>query len=387
MITPYGGRLIPLLAEGAERLYYLEEAQGLNQLKLNTREYSDLIMLATGSYSPLKGFVGKGDYERIITEMRMESGLMWPIPITLSVSEQQAKKIKVGERLALKDPTGNETVGILTVEEKFRADKDKEVKGVFGTTDLQHPGVREVYRQGEIYLGGPVLALSEGDFPAQFSEFARPSETRKIFLNKGWSSVVAFQTRNPIHRSHEYLTKIALEFYDGLFINPVVGKLKEGDIPAEVRLECYRTLINNYYPEDRVVLKVYPLEMRYAGPREAVLHAVIRQNFGCTHFIVGRDHAGVGTYYGSFDAQAIFDRLKPDDLQIEPLKMDWTFWCHKCACMASPRTCPHDKKHHLMIAGTELREMLAEGKIPPAEFSRPEVTQILVDYYTAGAGN
>ncbi|MBM3295818.1 MAG: sulfate adenylyltransferase, partial [Candidatus Aminicenantes bacterium] len=257
----------------------------------------------------------------------------------------------------------------------------REAELVFGTADPQHPGVDKLARQGDVYLGGPVEVFHEGAYARTFPEFARPSETRAIFADKGWSTIAAFQTRNPIHRSHEHLTKLALEICDGLFIHPVVGKLKPGDIPAGVRMKCYRVLLDLYYPKDRVIFKVYPLEMRYAGPREALLHAIIRQNFGCTHIIIGRDHAGVGRFYGPFDAHRIFDAIQPGDLRIRPIKLDTAFWCYKCEAMASPRTCPHTEKDHLSISGTELRDRLSTGVIPPTEFSRQEVLQILRTYY------
>lgn len=276
-------------------------------------------------------------------------------------------------------------MGSMVVEEKYSYDKHTEVVQVFRTDDAAHPGVRGVLDQGEIYLGGPVTVFSEGDYPQRFAEFARPAETRAIFAERGWTTIAAFQTRNPLHRSHEYLTKIALEVCDGLLIHPIVGKLKSGDIPAEVRMECYRVLLENYYPRDRVVLKVYPMEMRYGGPREAVLHAIIRQNFGCSHLIVGRDHAGVGNYYGPFDAQKIFDELAPGDLHIQPLKLDPTFWCWRCGSMASLKTCPHPPEDHLSISGTKLREMLSRGERPPEQFSRKEVVDVLVKYYQSGS--
>ncbi|GAI88835.1 unnamed protein product, partial [marine sediment metagenome] len=264
--------------------------------------------------------------------MRLKSRLLWPIPIILSSSKEEADNIKEGEQAAL--VSDGDIMGVMLVEEKYTYDKKLEARQVFGTADPNHPGVAKIYEQGEVYLAGPVKVFSEGGYPERFPEFARPAETRAIFADKGWTTIAAFQTRNPMHRSHEYLTKIALEVCDGLLIHPIVGKLKAGDIPAEVRMECYDVLLDNYYPRDRVVLKVYPMEMRYGGPREAVLHAIIRQNFGCSHLIVGRDHAGVGNYYGPFDAQDIFDRLAPEDLYIQPLKLDATFWCNRCGSMA-----------------------------------------------------
>lgn len=269
----------------------------------------------------------------------------------------------------------------MTVDEKYTYNKSEEAVNIFGTDNENHPGVKKIYDQGQIYLGGSVKALSEGEYPQKYPEFARPAETRKIFAEKNWSTVAAFQTRNPMHRSHEYITKIAMEVCDGLFIHPIVGKLKAGDIPAEVRMRCYNVILKNYYPPERVVLKVYPMEMRYGGPKEALLHAIIRQNFGCSHLIVGRDHAGVGNYYGPFDAQKIFDDLEDNDLHLKPLKLDWTFWCCRCDGVVSMKTCPHSKEDRLMISGTDLRAMLSEGKRPPKEFGRPEVIDILIEYY------
>ncbi len=381
LVPPHGGKLLPLLVHGSEREKSLQEAKLLPKVRLNSREVSDLIMLAMGAFSPLEGFMGREDYERVVAEMRLQNGLLWPIPITLSISNEEAEKIKEGQKIALLSSDSDEVMATMLGEEKYSYDKHREVLQVFRTDDTEHPGVKSIYGQGEVYLGGPVKVFSEGAYPERFAEFARPAETRAIFTDRGWTTIAAFQTRNPLHRSHEYLTKIALEVCDGLLIHPIVGRLKSGDIPAEVRMECYKVLLDSYYPKDRVILKVYPMEMRYGGPREAILHAIIRQNFGCSHLIVGRDHAGVGSYYGPFDAQKIFDELNPGDLHIQPLKLDPTFWCHKCGSMASPKTCPHCSEDHLSISGTKLREMLARGERPPEQFSRKEVVDILVRYY------
>jgi len=370
-----------LLALGDEKVDSLKEALHLPRVRLSSREVSDLIMLGMGAFSPLQGFMGEKDYQRVVKEMRLSNGLLWPIPITLSVSREEADQIQEGERIALVDSGNDEVMASMLVQEKYSYDKKTEALQVFATDDEQHPGVKGVYEEGEVYLGGTVKVFSESGYPERFPEFARPAETRAIFADKGWTTIAAFQTRNPMHRSHEYLTKIALEVCDGLLIHPIVGRLKGGDIPAEIRMECYRVLLDNYYPRDRVVLKVYPMEMRYAGPREAVLHAIIRQNFGCSHLIVGRDHAGVGSYYGPFDAQRIFDELGPSDLHIRPLKLDATFWCQKCGSMASSKTCPHADEDHLLISGTKLREMLGRGERPAEQFTRREVADILVKYY------
>jgi len=376
LVPPHGGKLFPLLARRSQR-----EEGTPPKVKLSSREMSDLIMLAMGAFSPLQGFMGQEDYQKVIKEMRLKSGLLWPIPITLSASREKADMIKERQRIALVNSENDEVMASMLVLEKYSYDKRAEAIQVFGTDDLKHPGVEKIYEQGDVYLGGPVEALSEGGYPERFPEFARPTETRAIFAERGWTTIAAFQTRNPLHRSHEYLTKIALEVCDGLLIHPIVGKLKGGDIPAEVRMECYKVLLDNYYPKDRVILKVYPMEMRYGGPREAILHAIIRQNFGCSHLIIGRDHAGVGDYYGPFDAQNIFDELEENDLYIKPLKLDSTFYCRRCNSMASYKTCPHNDESHLSISGTKLREMLSRGERPPEQFSRPEVVDILIKYY------
>ncbi|MFW6137092.1 MAG: sulfate adenylyltransferase [Candidatus Aminicenantaceae bacterium] len=382
MVPPHGGKLNPLILEGDELSSQRKKAETLPSIRMTSRETSDLIMMAVGSFSPLTGFMLEKDYRPVVQNMRLENGVLWPVPITLSVSRDKADSIPLGSEAALFDDDTSELMGILTVEEKYEYDKKEEALNVFRTTDEKHPGVAKIYAQEEIYLGGPVQALSEGPHPKLYGDcYGRPLETRKLFRDKGWTTVSAFQTRNPIHRSHEYCTKIAMEVSDGILIHPLVGKLKPGDIPAHIRMKCYEILLKHYYPQDRVVLKVYPMEMRYGGPREAVLHAIFRQNYGCSHLIVGRDHAGVGDYYGPFDAQEIFDDFGEEDLHIRPLKIDWTFWCRKCDGMASMKTCPHSPEHRVLISGTKVREMLAGGEMPPKEFSRPEVAEILIDYY------
>jgi len=380
-VPPHGGYLNPLVVEGQERERLCATAQQSPAITLTSREASDLAMLATGAFSPLDGFLGKDDYKSVVHDMRLASGLLWPIPITVSLTQSEASRIRIGQDVALIDPEQERIVASMEVSAKFSRDKQEEARLVYGTDDDHHPGVASLYRQGDVCLGGAVRVLEERRYSETFPEYARPEDTRRIFEEKGWTTIAALQTRNPMHRSHEYLAKIALEVCDGLLIHPIVGKLKEGDIPADVRMDCYRALLGKYLPADRVVLKVYPMEMRYAGPREALLHAIIRQNFGCSHLIVGRDHAGVGNYYGPFDAQSIFDRLNPDDLYIRPLKFDWTFWCSKCESMASMKTCPHEKEDRLLISGTKLRSMLMNREAPPAQFSRPEVVDILVQYY------
>jgi sulfate adenylyltransferase len=381
-ITPLGGTLKPLLVAGAERVELVDRARALPQVRLSSRETSDLIMMASGAFSPLDGFMVKRDYDPVVEGMRMADGTLWPMPITCAVTSEFAAALKIGADVALIDDESDELMGILNVIDKYGYDKRREARLVFRTEDEKHPGVTKLYAQPDTLLGGPVRVLSEGPYPALYgAAYARPAETRAIFAQRGWTTVAAFQTRNPIHRSHEYCTKIALEICDGVLIHPLVGKLKSDDIPADVRMKCYESLLDGYYPKDRVALKVYPMEMRYGGPREAVLHAAFRQNYGCTHIIIGRDHAGVGNYYGPFDAQKIFEEIPAGALAIKPLNIDWTFWCFKCGGMASTKTCPHSPADRLMISGTKLREMLAAGELPPVEFSRPEVLKILMEYY------
>jgi sulfate adenylyltransferase len=387
LVPPHGGELHPLaVAEEAQRREVREECRHLPQVRMSSKEVSDLIMLASGAFSPLRGFLCREDYEGVVGRMRLASGLLWSMPITLAVTAEQAAGIREGSRVALADGASGELMARMTVQEKYRYSAQKEAREVFRTEDWAHPGVEKLFQQGEVYLGGQVEALSEGEYPGKYPEYARPAETRALFQQKAWSTIAALQTRNPLHRSHEYLVKIAMEVCDGVLLHPIVGALKQGDIPAEVRLKCYQALLVHYYPPERLVLRVYPMEMRYAGPREALLHGIIRQNFGCSHLIVGRDHAGVGKYYGPFEAQAIFDELGPGDLAIQPLKLEHTFWCRRCGEMASPKTCPHADQDRLSISGTELRAMLAEGRRPPPEFSRPEVVEILIEYYRREAG-
>lgn len=382
IVPPHGGILKPLLLEGEELEQARKKSRSLPVLPLTSRETSDLVMMAMGAFSPLEGFMGRADYESVVDTMHTADGTLWPVPITLAVSQDRADALSENSEAALVDEESGELMGCMTIQEKFTYDKRREAREVFRTEEEAHPGVSKLYAQKDVLLAGPVKALSEGPYPRLYGQsYGRPAETRALFLEHGWSTVAAFQTRNPIHRSHEYCTKIALEVSDGLLIHPLVGKLKPDDIPAEVRMKCYQVLMKNYYPEDRVVLRVYPMEMRYAGPREALLHAVVRQNFGCSHLIVGRDHAGVGRYYGPFDAQKIFDEIGEGELLLKPLNIDWTFWCCRCDGMASGKTCPHDKKDRVLISGTQLRQLLTKGEKPPKEFSRPEVIEILIDYY------
>jgi sulfate adenylyltransferase len=350
---------------------------------MTTRERDDLIMMGIGAFSPLEGFMGKGDWEGVCDDMRTSQKIFWPIPITLSITREQATTLKEGQDVGLVDDETNELMGSMAVREKYQIDKVHECKQVFKTADGEHPGVAKVVAQKEVNVGGPVKVFSEGGYPERFRGFyATPEETRRLFQKREWKTIAALQLRNPMHRSHEYIAKIALEIADGLFIHQLVGKLKEGDIPAEVRIRCVDTLVGHYFPEGRVVQKGYPLEMRYAGPREALLHALFRQNYGATHLIVGRDHAGVGNYYGPFEAQDIFDQIPQNALSIKPLKIHSTFYCYQCKGMASSKTCPHGEKDHLNLSGTKLRKMLSDGDPVPEEFSRPEVLAILREYYS-----
>ncbi len=376
LIQPHGGTLVDRTLTGEARAAAAEGVATLPSVTLSERNLADLECIATGVYSPLTGFVGADAHRTIVNDMRLPNGLAWPIPITLQVEEADAPEL--GASLALRAPDGR-VVARMTVTDVFRPDRRAEARAVYGTDDPAHPGVQAVLEAGPVYLGGPVEVFT--DLPAgPFDDHKfTPARTREEFARRGWTSVVAFQTRNPIHRAHEYLTKVALETVDGLFINPLVGTTKADDIPADVRMACYHVLLEEYYPPDRVFLGVYPAAMRYAGPREAILHAISRQNYGCTHFIVGRDHAGVGDYYGTYDAQRIFDDLGPEELAIETLNFEHSFYCRKCGSMASTKSCPHGAEDHVFLSGTKVRAMLAAGEMPPAEFSRPEVARILMD--------
>lgn len=378
LIEPHGGKLVNRVAEGKQRQDIEARAGELKKLTLSEREISDLEMIATGGFSPLTGFMGSAEYHSTMDTMTLGNGLPWTIPVTLSTTDKIAKGLAEGADVALYN--GNkELVGLLHLEEIFHHDKEKEALRVYGTTEDAHPGVKKVYDMGDMLLGGPITLVKRTEY-ADFKENRLdPVETRALFKEKGWRRVVGFQTRNPIHRAHEYIQKCALETVDGLMIHPLVGETKADDIPADVRMRCYRTLMENYYPGDRVVLAVYPAAMRYAGPREAIFHALIRKNYGCTHFIVGRDHAGVGSYYGSFDAHYIFDEFDAADIGITPMFFDYTFFCKKCGSMASFKSCPHDSNDHISLSGTKVREMLRSGQSPPPEFSRAEVAKILID--------
>jgi sulfate adenylyltransferase len=372
--------LLPLIERPEERA----RAEQLRKVPLDSRAVSDVLMLAMGAYTPLDGFMGHADWRGTCVDMKLTSGVFWPIPITLSVDRDLADAIRADEEIALVDDDSGDLLAIMEVREKYSIDKRLEAEHVYRTTDPKHPGVAKVLHQGDVNLSGPVFALSEGEYPDKYPElYIRPAQSRAMFLERGWSKVAAFQTRNPMHRSHEHLVKIAAEISDGVFIHQVLGKLKQGDIPADVRTRAIAAMIDNYFRPGTVIQAGYPIEMRYAGPREALLHALIRQNFGCSHLIVGRDHAGVGNYYGPFDAQHIFDQLWPGALRIEALKIDVTFYCKKCFGMATGKTCPHDPQYHISISGTEQREMLMNNKEVPPEFSRPEVVAILKEYYAS----
>jgi len=383
LVPPHGGELKPLLLKGEELNEAMGKAKSFSQIRITTRERDDLIMMGIGAFSPLDGFMGTADWKGVCDDMKMANGIFWPIPITLSVTKEVADGLKEGQEVALIEDESGELMGSMVVQEKNTIDKVLECKQVFKTDDIDHPGVGKVMAQGEVNLAGPVKVFSESYYPKLYKEvYLRPAETRKIFQEKGWSTVAALQLRNPMHRSHEYLAKIAIEVCDGLLIHQLVGKLKPGDIPAEVRVRAVNELVENYFVKDTCIQAGYPLEMRYGGPREALLHAVFRQNYGCSHLIVGRDHAGVGKYYGPFDAHRIFDEIPKGSLELQPLKIDWTFYCHKCDGVVSMRTCPHAKEDRLLVSGTILRKMLSGQEEIPDHFSRPEVLAILKDYYS-----
>lgn len=383
LVKPHGSDvLVPLLLEGEAQVAELARAQSLKKVLISSRESGDLIMLGIGGFTPLTGFMGKDDWHSVCTNMTLSNGLFWPIPITLSTTPATADTIAIGEDVALVDSETKEIMGTMTVSEKYSIDKTLECQEVFRTTDAAHPGVKMVMEQGDINLAGTVKVLSQGEFPTKYADtYMTPAQTRALFEEKGWKTIAAFQTRNPMHRSHEYLAKIAVEICDGVMIHSLLGALKPGDIPADVRQEAIGVLIDNYFKKDTVVQSGYPLDMRYAGPREALLHALFRQNYGCSHLIVGRDHAGVGDYYGPFDAQHVFDDLPKDALITQPLKIDWTFWCNACGGMASTKTCPHEEHNHVKVSGTKLRKALSEDEEVPENFSRPEVLEVLRAYY------
>jgi sulfate adenylyltransferase len=381
LIAPHGKqeKLMPLLLEGKELTAEVERAKKLKRITITTRETSDCIMLGIGAFTPLTGFMAKADWQGVCDKYMMADGTFWPIPITVSTNDED---VKAGDDIALDDEETGTTIATMKVTEKYTIDKEHECKAVFRTTDKEHPGVDKVMAQGKYNLAGPIKVLSESYYPEHFKGiYQRPAESRKIFEDLGWKRIAALQLRNPMHRSHEFLAKIAVEVMDGLYIHQLVGKLKAGDIPADVRVKAIQVLVDNYFVKGTVVQGGYPMEMRYAGPREALLHAVFRQNYGCSHMIIGRDHAGVGDYYGPFDAQKIFDEIPEGALKCQNLNIDWTFWCNKCGGMASMKTCPHGKNDRLLLSGTMVRKTLSEGGELPVEFSRPEVVKVLQNYY------
>jgi len=383
LVEPHGGDgLKPLLLPRPRRTEELARARRLRKVPMSSREVSDVLMMAMGAYTPLDGFMGEADWRSVCLDMKLENGVFWPIPITLSCEQDLASCIEQGEEVALLDGESGEILSILQVTGKYSPDKSLECERIYRTTDPAHPGVQKVLEQGGINLSGRVSCLSEGDYPEKYPDlYIRPAQARAMFLENGWSRIAAFQTRNPMQRAHEYLVKIAIEVMDGVFVHQVLGKLKPGDIPADVRSKAIQALIDNYFVPGTVIQAGYPIEMRYAGPREALLHALIRQNFGCSHLIVGRDHAGVGDYYGPFDAQEIFDTLWDGALATRALKIGITFFCTTCYGMATGKTCPHPESDRIHITGTQQRAMLAEGAPVPREFSRPEVIAVLREYY------
>jgi len=383
LVKPHGGGdLKPLLLEGAALQAEQARAATLTKISVSSREAGDIIMMGIGGFTPLTGFMTHADWEGVCDGMKMANGLFWPIPITLSTDTATANGINEGDDIALADSESGEILATMKVTEKYGIDKKHECMMVYKTADLEHPGVKMVMEQGDVNLAGPIKVLSQGGFPEAYGDqFMTPAQTRAEFEKRGWKSIACFQTRNPMHRSHEYLAKIAIETLDGVLIHSLLGKLKPGDIPADVRSKAIGTLIDNYFAPNTVIQAGYPLDMRYAGPREALLHALFRQNYGCSHQIVGRDHAGVGDYYGPFDAHTIFDEIPSDALETQPLKIDWTFWCNKCGGMASMKTCPHEAADRVLLSGTKVRKMLTDGEDLPATFSRPEVARVLQAYY------
>ncbi|MBD2258685.1 sulfate adenylyltransferase [Pseudanabaena sp. FACHB-2040] len=371
-IAPHGGTLVNRIVTAEQRTVFLEKADFLPRVTLDERAFSDLAMIAIGGFSPLTGFMEQADYDTVVTDMRLANGLPWSVPVTLSVSEEVAAPLAEGSLVRLDDASGR-FVGVLELTQKYTYDKVREATHVYRTDEDKHPGVKVVYAQGPINLAGPVWLLQRDAHPLFPNYQIDPAASRALFKERGWRTVVGFQTRNPIHRAHEYIQKCALETVDGLFLHPLVGATKEDDIPADVRMRCYEIMMEHYFPQDRVILAINPSAMRYAGPREAIFHALIRKNYGCTHFIVGRDHAGVGDYYGTYDAQYIFDEFEPGELGIAPMKFEHAFYCTRTSGMATTKTSPSTPEERIHLSGTKVREMLRRGELPPPEFSRPEV--------------
>jgi len=378
-ISPHGGTLVNRVLRGVIREAALERAGELSRIQLHPVSVSDLELIAVGAFSPLTGFMGRPDYESVVETMHLANGLVWGLPITLAVEKGTAEGIREGDEVALYEE--DHLLGLMMVEEKFGYDKVREAREVFRTTDEAHPGVARLYAQGDVLLGGPITLLNRPK-DQSFPQFRHdPAQARRMFAQRGWRRIVGFQTRNPIHRAHEYIQKSALEIVDGLFLHPLVGETLPGDIPAEVRMRSYQAILRDYYPPERVILGVFPAVMRYAGPREAIFHALCRKNYGCTHFIVGRDHAGVGNTYGTYDAQLIFDEFRPEEIGIIPLFFEHAFYCKKCGAVVTAKTCPHGQEEHVYLSGTQVRDMLARGEAPPPEFTRPEVAQVLIEGY------
>jgi len=386
-IAPHGGRLVNRVVRAEARSATLEQARRLPRLVLQPREISDLLLIGIGAFSPLEGFMSSADYRAVVREGRLASGLPWTIPVKLAVPAEIARQIGCAgssEKVGLYNGAGK-LLGTLQVHEKYSYDKEEEARHVYGTTDERHPGVAHLRKCGEMLLGGPVTLVDLPPLePVYEKYFLRPVETRELFRKNGWKTIVAFQTRNPVHRAHEYIQRCALETVDGLLIHPLVGETKADDVPAPVRLRCYQALIDNYYPSNRVALSVFPAAMRYAGPQEAIFHALVRKNFGCTHIIIGRDHAGVGNFYGPYDAQRIFERYEAEEIGIRPVFFDFTFYCRRCGHIVSEKTCRHEESERIFFSGTNVRELLKQGKLLPAEFTRPEIAEILLKAYRNG---